>query len=134
MQIDRRTFLILGATFAAGCVSAPGDAVASAQSKDRVLNAGSASQYLADGVYSRFRDRGLFIVRRGASLFAISSICTHRKCKLEAEPDQTFYCPCHDSTFDPNGKVTRGPAKKDLPQFTTTIDQKGNLLVTMPGA
>jgi len=134
MRMDRRTFLILGATFTAGCVSVPGDTVLSAQNKDRTVNAGPASQYLADGVYSRFRDRGFFIVRKGASLFALSSICTHRKCKLEAEPDKTFYCPCHDSTFDPDGKVTQGPAKRNLPEFNVAVSQNGDLLVTMPGA
>lgn len=134
MQIDRRTFLILGATFTAGCVSAPGDTLRSEPSKDRILNAGPASQYLTDGVYGRFRDRGFFIVRRGANLFALSSICTHRKCKLEAEADKTFYCPCHDSTFDADGKVTRGPAKRNLPEFTVAISQNGDVLVSLPGA
>ena len=133
MQMDRRTFLILGATFTAGCVSVPGSATLSSTGRQKIVNAGPAAQYLTDGVYTRFRFRGFFIVRRGASLFALSAICTHRNCKLDAEPDKTFYCPCHDSTFDPDGKVTKGPARRDLPVFTAAIDQNGDLLVTMSG-
>jgi len=71
-------------------------------------------------------------VRRGPDLFALSAICTHRKCKLDAEPDKTFYCPCHGSTFDANGHVTKGPARRDLPVLATSIDENGRLLVTAP--
>lgn len=128
--MDRRAFLILGATFTAGCVSTPGAATFSG-SRERVVNAGPAAQYLADGVYTRFQNRGFFIVRRGANLFAVSAICTHRFCKLEAEADRTFYCRCHGSTFDPDGKVTEGPARRNLPKYNLTTDEKGNLLVEM---
>jgi Rieske Fe-S protein len=89
---------------------------------------------LKDGVYSGFHDLGFFLVRRGAALFAVSAICTHRKCKLETKPDRTFYCPCHGSTFDPDGKVTEGPAQRDLPVFEVSTDEKGNLLVKIPTA
>ncbi len=134
MQMDRRTFLIVGATYAAGCVPSPGGDDVSSNGQERVVNAGPAGNYLADGVYSRFRDNGFFIVRRGVNLFALSAVCTHRHCKLEAEPDKTFYCPCHGSTFAPDGKVTEGPARRDLPVFTVSTDEKGDLLVTLPAA
>ncbi len=131
-MMDRRAFLFLSATFAAGCITTPGGADFSATGNQQVINAGPAAQYLADGVYARFRNRGFFIVRHGADLFALSAICTHRKCKLDAQPDQTFYCPCHGSTFDPNGKVTTGPARRALPVFTVSTSEKGELLVTLP--
>src|SRR5258707_10506076 len=98
----------------------------------RVVNAGLASNYAADGVYTDFGDRGFFVVRRGDKLFALSAICTHRKCKLAAEPDRSFYCKCHGSTFDPVGHVTKGPAKRDLPMFSTSMNEQGQLVVTVP--
>lgn len=82
---------------------------------ERMIKAGPANQYAADGVYSAFVDRGFFVVRRGDELFALSAICTHRNCKLTAEADHSFYCQGHGSTFDPVGQVTQGPAKRDLP-------------------
>jgi Rieske Fe-S protein len=133
MHLNRRTFLLLSAGFAAGCAT-PGGLNSSSTGKEKIINAGPAAQYLKDGIYTRYRDLGFFLVRRGANLFAISSICTHRRCKLAAEPDKTFYCPCHGSTFDPNGHVTEGPARRDLPVFELSTDEQGNLLVKVPSA
>lgn len=133
MRVNRRTFLFLSAAFAAGC-AAPGGADFSSARHEHVVNAGPAAQYLADGIYARYRDLGFFLVRRGASLFALSAICTHRYCKLDAEADKTFYCPCHGSTFDPDGKVTEGPAQQDLPVFEVTTNEKGELLVKISAA
>lgn len=134
MHVNRRTFLLLSAAFAAGCASNPGSMALSSGSKERAINVGPASQYLADGVYPRYRDLGFFIIRQGPRLFAVSSICTHRKCKIEAEPDKSFYCPCHDSTFDPNGRVTQGPARRDLPVYGVSTNEKGDLVVTLGAA
>jgi len=129
VKINRREFLILTAGFAAGCSSA---GVNSVVSKEQIVNAGPAGNYSAEGVYSKFRDRGFFIVRKGEKLFALSAICTHKFCKLIAEPDQSFYCKCHGSTFDPNGKVTQGPAKRNLPTFPVFANQSGELIIKIP--
>jgi len=134
MRMNRRSFLILSATFAAGCAAVPAGANRSSDGSERVVNAGSAGQYLADGVYPRFRDLGFFIVRRGANLFALSAVCTHKHCKLEAEPDRTFSCPCHGSTFNPDGQVTKGPARRSLPVFELSVDRDGNVLVKLSPA
>ena len=118
----------MGAAFAAGCAT-PGGMNLASGAPERVVNAGPAAQYLADGVYARYRDLGFFIVRRGANLFALSAICTHRHCQLNAEANRTFSCPCHGSTFDPDGRVTEGPARRNLPVFALFTDEKGDLLV-----
>ncbi len=86
----------------AGCQTTGGAGGATAT---RVVDAGSTGKYATDGVYSVIATRD-FLIRNRGKLTAISAICTHRKCKLDAEPDRTFYCPCHGSTFDPMGKVT----------------------------
>jgi Rieske Fe-S protein len=131
-QFDRRGFLLLTATavVAAGCeaVNTGGNSTAGAA---KVIDAGPAAAYAKEGVYSQYHDLGFFLIRRGGQLTALSSLCTHRNCKLEAEQDRTFYCPCHGSTFDPAGKVTEGPATRSLPVFTTATDARGHLLVTV---
>ncbi len=128
--MNRRAFLAVAGAFVAGCAAPPGASFS--PSGERIINAGHASLYLSDGVYPRFRAVGFFLVRRGPDLFALSAICTHRKCKLANNPDQTFTCPCHNSTFDPAGKVTSGPARRDLSRLTLTSDPSGNLLVAVP--
>lgn len=128
MKISRREFLILTAGFAAGCSSMENPPPARGP---RTVNAGPAGNYAADGVYAAFSRRGFFIVRRGDKLFALSSICTHRRCYLNAEPDHSFHCPCHGSIFDPGGHVLHGPASRDLPALTTSVNETGDLLVTL---
>ena len=131
MLINRRQFLFLTAIAAAGCKGVGDPDVATAV-KERVVNAGPASDYVAEGVHGRFRDQGFFVVRQGGILFAVSAICTHRKCKLAAKPDHSFICPCHGSMFDPGGRVLKGPAKRDLPVFPVSTNESGQLLVRIP--
>jgi len=131
MDMNRRQFLMLAAAgLAAGCRSGD-DGVAAGPRQSRVVNAGPAGNYAADGVYSGFRDQGFFLIRNGDKLIALSAVCTHRKCKLAAESDHSFYCKCHGSTFDPAGKVTLGPARRDLPHLPVFVDGQGQLFVTV---
>jgi Rieske Fe-S protein len=128
MNLNRRQFLMLTAGFVAGCSSLE-SRKNSAATRERVVHAGPAGDYAVDGVYSRFRDEGFFVIRKDGKFFALSAFCTHRKCKLIAETDRSFYCKCHGSTFDPNGKVTKGPAKLNLPILPVFSDESGQLLV-----
>jgi len=133
MPLNRRQFLISSAALVAGC-AAPRETSHASGAGERLISIGPAAQYLNDGVYTNHRNQGFFLVRHGAVLFAVSSICTHRRCKLEAEPNKTFYCPCHGSTFDGSGKVLTGPARRDLPIFELSHDEQGNFLVKIPAA
>jgi Rieske Fe-S protein len=123
--IDRRRFIMLAAASAAAANLRTADASVGGE---QLIDAGPLSAYSADGLYEGYRDVGFFIIRRGDKLIALSSNCTHRKCRLKAEKDHSFYCKCHGSTFDPNGKVTQGPAVHNLPAFPTSIE-KGHLFV-----
>lgn len=98
----------------------------------RNIDAGAVSNYATDGVYKNFSAQGFFVIRQGGKLFALSAICTHRKCKLTVKPDGSFYCPCHGSTFDPVGHVTQGPAQRDLPVFEALTTEQGQLVVNVP--
>ena len=97
----------------------------------RAVDAGPAGDYAKDGVYGKFRGQGFFVIRNHGKVLAISALCTHRQCKLTAEQDRSFSCDCHGSTFDPSGKVTQGPAKRDLPQLPCRVDGRGHLWVTV---
>jgi Rieske Fe-S protein len=130
MNLNRRQFLILTAGVVAGCKAVDyGGPVAS---EERIINAGPVGNYAADGVYHNFRDEGFFLIRKDGKLFALSAYCTHRRCKLTAEPDRSFYCKCHGSAFDPGGHVTEGPARRDLPVLQAYTDEQGQLLVRVP--
>jgi Rieske Fe-S protein len=130
MKLNRREFLLLTRGLAAGCQGGVGADTATTGSSQNI-NAGPASDYAVDGVYSRFADQGFFIIRRGGQIFALSAVCTHRKCKLTAKFDHSYYCKCHGSTFDADGHVTQGPAHRDLPMFSTSISGQEQLLVAV---
>jgi Rieske Fe-S protein len=122
--IDRRHFLALIAAGLAPATPTPAKG-------EQVVDVGPASLYAADGVYDKFRDLGFFLVQEGGKLKALSSYCTHRRCKLMVETNHTFNCPCHGSTFSEDGKVLQGPAKKDLPIFPTNNLPNGHLGVSL---
>jgi Rieske Fe-S protein len=138
MSLSRRQFVIASLGLCAGCQSQSqkhvGDQTAKAPSPRDTIDAGLTSKYNALGIYSDFRQQGFFIIRRSQKLIALSSICTHNGCKLNVAPDQSFFCKCHGSIFDPDGKVEQGPAEDDLPVLPTRIDENGHLLVDATAA
>ena len=129
--LKRRDFLALTAATVAAVACPCG--MAEAASAEHAIDAGPVSNYPTDGVYTTFRDRGFFLIRKDGKFSAIASMCTHRRCKINALPDHSFKCPCHGSTFTPDGKVTKGPAKIDLPKFTASPNEQGHVIVTVPG-
>ncbi len=69
-----------------------------------------------------------YITRTGNSKFlALSLLCTHKKCEVD-KTDDGFECPCHGSTYTSTGKVTNGPATKNLKSYKTTYDADANTL------
>jgi len=68
------------------------------------------------------------VIRKSNTKFlALSLKCTHKKCDVEYDGG-SFECPCHGSTYDGNGKVTNGPAKKNLTSYKTTYNAEENTL------
>lgn len=128
MQITRRELIVLAAAVAGGCAAMP-DAPAVPPLTREPVDAGPISRFAANAINEEFRDsHGFFIVRSGDKLVALSAICTHRRCKIDAE-DGGFHCPCHGALFSHEGAVTRGPAKKDLPRLAVAVDDRSHLIV-----
>jgi len=57
---------------------------------------------------------------------ALSLACTHLGCTVE-EKAEGFACPCHGSRFDPQGRVTRGPANKSLRKLRVETTEDSHL-------
>ena len=60
----------------------------------------------------------VIVANTDKGIVALSAACPHRGCPVgyNAEAKQ-FVCPCHNSRFDEDGKVVRGPAKTDLAPY-----------------
>ena len=127
MTIDRWEFILtLGSAVLltatrSGLSDEPATATTPAAGES-VVDAGQLNEFSKDGVYDGHRDEGFFVIRRDDHLFALSSICTHKGCKVRAQEDGSYMCKCHGSTYDRDGKVTKGPAPKDLPRLAVATD------------
>ena len=143
MSLARREFLIAAGAIVAGCDRESGTplppntqpttvpAPAARAPAGGQVDAGTVSGFAEDGVYDGFREQGVFIIRRDKKVFALSSICTHKGCKVRAQEDGSFLCRCHRSTFDRDGRVTKGPATRDLPRLPVATDERNHLLVKL---
>ncbi|MCC5638487.1 FAD-dependent oxidoreductase [Nostoc sp. CHAB 5844] len=58
----------------------------------------------------------VFALQLGSEI-AISLTCTHQGCTVQKAEDGKFQCPCHGAVFAADGKVLKGPAKRDLAKF-----------------
>jgi nitrite reductase/ring-hydroxylating ferredoxin subunit len=128
---SRREFV--AGTLAAGCgfcltCGSGHDALARVQLKTGPLDVGSTADYAGDGIFDKFAAEQVMIVREGKRLYACSAICTHKERTLKVVQDQ-LRCPSHGSRFDAEGKVVKGPAKKELSRFGISADAAGKLTV-----
>ncbi len=55
------------------------------------------------------------IIQPTAGVFkGFSSVCTHAGCNVNKIADGKIVCPCHNSQFNLDGTVAKGPAKTPL--------------------
>lgn len=66
------------------------------------------------GTARQFEEKNIFAFGDSEGIYAISAVCTHLGCIVNRTADGKFDCPCHGSKFDPNGRVTAGPAPRGL--------------------
>jgi len=87
------------------------------------------SDYPALGSVGGNADIGKAMVfRTGQTKFmTVSTTCTHKKCDVDFD-GSGFECPCHGSTFTKTGKVTNGPATKNLRSYKTTYNADNETL------
>ena len=82
-----------------------------------------------DGWYKFTSVKSVWAVRKKNSEVAIySPLCTHLGCGYRWEEDRkVFFCPCHASVFDINGKVLAGPAPRPLDTLPIKIEENNIL-------
>lgn len=62
----------------------------------------------------------VIVANTDKGLVATSAICTHKGCEIGYHADvHQFVCPCHGARFGEDGKVARGPARKDLQKYAS---------------
>jgi Rieske Fe-S protein len=90
---------------------------------------GGTIQNLAVGALIKISGQNVALGRDSSGVYAMTMICTHQGCPINAPSGGTFSCPCHGSQFDRNGAVVRGPAGRPLNHFAVEIDATGTIIV-----
>ena len=76
---------------------------------------------------------GGYILRKSEApddILVLSSRCTHLSCTVNwNEENQIFVCPCHDASFDAEGKVVNGPPPEPLGHFEYSVDDEGVITI-----
>ncbi|GAB4420026.1 MAG: ubiquinol-cytochrome c reductase iron-sulfur subunit [Anaerolineales bacterium] len=76
---------------------------------------------------------GGYILRKSESpedILVLSSRCTHLSCTVNWEEEsRRFICPCHDASFDEEGKVVDGPPPHPLGHFEYNVDETGVITI-----
>lgn len=86
---------------------------------------------LSQGVNETWKNtHGVWVVRDGDMIFALSTICTHLGCIPNWTPSsQTFECPCHGSGYYASGINFKGPAPRPLERYAIKREATGDLVV-----
>jgi len=91
------------------------------------IKLGPPEQFLETEV-TPLPEHRMWILSSPEGLYAISAVCTHLGC-IVARHDDGYFCPCHGSRFDLQGKVIGGPAPRGLHYLELSIAPDGKLVV-----
>jgi cytochrome b6-f complex iron-sulfur subunit len=138
-ELNRRSFLATAAAATCACaLGCPFAEAADAPGADTgTVDIGVAADYAKDGPYDKFarKPASLIVVRNEGKLYALTSVCTHKKKQLKVEESE-IVCTAHDSPFDnqgvPKAKTKDGdetPAKDPLDRFAISRNAEGRLIV-----
>ena len=72
---------------------------------------------------SRDRELGsVWLLRRGATVSALSAVCPHLGCSIDLAADhRSFACPCHASRFALDGAPESGPSPRALDPLAARV-------------
>ncbi len=96
-----------------------------------LVPAGNAAA-IAEGTLVGVPQLQMLLGRDGGGVYAMTSICTHKKCDMLLHGAITaagVSCACHHSAFDLVGGVTMGPATVPLGHFYCELGEDGTVLV-----
>jgi Rieske Fe-S protein len=64
-----------------------------------------------------------WLLRKGSEIVAWSIVCPHLGCAVDrSAAGPGFNCPCHDSSFDADGKRLTGPSPRGLDTLAAKVE------------
>lgn len=80
----------------------------------------------------KLKGKELLLIRdTETSVRVLSGRCTHQNCMVAYNAgSKKIDCKCHGSSFDLSGKVLKGPASVNLPNFPASLSE-GRIILTV---
>lgn len=64
----------------------------------------------------------VFVRRDGSRVRALSTVCPHLGCGIDYDTEtRRFVCPCHESSFSLDGRVSSGPSPRSMDELETRV-------------
>ena len=75
--------------------------------------------------WSRYTDvpvGAVYLLKRDEKVIAYNTVCPHLGCFVDyRESENDFFCPCHDSQFNLDGKLTKGVSPRPMDELAVEI-------------
>ncbi len=94
---------------------------------EKVLSLSDYPDLQSVGGYAKIATRILAIRISQSKFIVLNLTCTHKKCEVDYD-GESFECPCHGSQYSKYGKVTQGPAEKNLKSYKAEYNADDNTL------
>ncbi|UCE55909.1 MAG: Rieske (2Fe-2S) protein [Desulfobacterales bacterium] len=123
-MIDRRKFMkYLG--ILAGILTTFPSRLARAKALALPLEKTKQLQSVGGSVILKLKGKEVLFIRdTETTVRALDPTCTHKGCKVAfIAGENRIVCPCHQSAFDPEGKLLKGPASKDLKNYGAKLEE-----------
>jgi cytochrome b6-f complex iron-sulfur subunit len=129
--MNRRELLTLAATAACiCCLGNSAEILADVTTGPTTVDVGPKTAFATDGITTTWsQDNKFAIIRHGGKLYATSTKCTHKGATIKSDDGIDFECPRHHATYDIDGNVTKGPAKRPLMRYAITVNDAGHVIV-----
>lgn len=89
----------------------------------KVINLSDYPDLDHNGGYAMVTSSVILIRASSKNFRALNIKCPHKGCEVDYD-GKSFTCPCHGSEFTGTGKVTSGPATKNLKSYKTTYSEE----------
>ncbi len=83
-----------------------------------------------EGLAGNINGKSVAVYNRGSDFVVMDNTCPHMGCEVMwNHKDEVWLCPCHGSTFEPEGAVITGPATSPLRQLDHKVEGQELVLV-----
>ncbi|MEL6134110.1 MAG: Rieske 2Fe-2S domain-containing protein [Bacteroidota bacterium] len=121
-KMTRKEFLKKGGTLAAGTCALAALPACSLFDEPEMRVCTVSELETAGALIGKFNRKQIFLTYLDEKLTIFSLVCTHKKCTVKwEEEEEIFACPCHEGTYNKQGKVIDGPPPRPLNRFQYEI-------------